>query len=125
MGYATLRVINDDRLAPGGGFPTHGHRDMEIVTWILEGALEHKDSMSTRIRRCTPPALASAGGTHILGPGRVAYLHVARAALTLNGRSMQAGDGAKVRDEARLDSIGVDMAESLLFDMMQHRGAIS
>lgn len=61
----------------------------------------------------------------MLGAGRVAYLHVARGALTLNGRSMQAGDGAKVRDEARLDIVGVDAAELLLFDMMQHRGATS
>lgn len=45
MGYRTLRVINDDRVAPGGGFGTHGHRDMEIVTCVLEGAVAHRDSM--------------------------------------------------------------------------------
>jgi redox-sensitive bicupin YhaK (pirin superfamily) len=56
MGYRTLRVINDDKIAAGGGFGTHPHRDMEIVTVVFAGALEHKDSM---------------GSVEVLHPGEV------------------------------------------------------
>ena len=63
MGVGNLRVINEDRIAPGTGFGTHGHRDMEIVSYVLEGALAHKDSMGN----------GAAGGAHagVIEPGDV------------------------------------------------------
>jgi len=196
MGVSVLLVINEDRVQPGEGFPTHSHRDMEIVSYVLEGALEHKDSMGngsvikpgevqrmsagTGVRHSEynaasdvthflqiwilpdkagyapgyeqkpfPPAelhgrlrvVASPDGregsvtihqnafihatrlnnaesvSHALSPGRLAYLHVARGSVNVNGQALSAGDGATVEEEQtiRLDH-GRD-AEVLLFDL--------
>lgn len=69
MGVGNLRVINEDRIAPGTGFGTHGHRDMEIISYVLEGALAHKDSMGNGSPSSQDQVAGKASG--IIVPGDV------------------------------------------------------
>ncbi|HKC51871.1 MAG TPA: pirin family protein [Myxococcota bacterium] len=197
MGFRALRVINEDRVQPGNGFPPHSHRDMEILTCVLEGALEHKDSLGTssvirpgELQRMTAGSgvthseynasrdapvhflqiwilpgqsnlapgyeqrdfgpgemrerlrlVASPDGregsltvhqdvtvhlgrlprgaklSHPLAAGRHAWVQLARGALTLNGESLAAGDGAALSGERALDLEARDPAQVLVFDL--------
>ncbi len=199
MGYRALRVINEDRVRPGQGFGTHGHRDMEILTYVLEGEVAHRDStggkgtivpgevqrMSAgtgvthsefnasqgdplhllqiwilpdrrghapayeqkafpdeerrgRLRLVASPDGAAGSLTihqdarvyasllakgesleHSLGPGRGAWIQVARGEVEVGGQALRAGDGAAVEGQERLSIAGRGdgLAELLLFDL--------
>lgn len=197
VGFGPLRVINEDRIAPGTGFGTHGHRDMEIISYVLDGALAHQDSMgngsvirpgdvqrmsagtgvmhseynhqtdapthflqiwilpdqlgvapgyeekhfSAQDKRGCLRLIASPQGddgsvrihqqariyaglfdgseqAHLpIAPGRQAYVHVARGAISINGQSLKAGDAAKLTDELQMLLEHGQQAEVLVFDL--------
>jgi redox-sensitive bicupin YhaK (pirin superfamily) len=197
MGFRSLRVINEDRVAPGRGFGMHPHRDMEIVTYVLSGALTHRDSLGTEgvlrpgeLQRMTAGTgirhgefngsetepvhlyqiwllpertglspsyeqrsfaaeerrgrfrvVASPDGrdgsltirqdatlhlatldvgeeaTHVLQPGRHAWLQVLRGRVALDAQPLAAGDGAAVSAEPGLTVRAEEPSEVLLFDL--------
>ncbi len=199
MGFGPLRVINEDRVNAGGGFGTHDHRDMEIISYVLEGELAHKDSMGTGsvIRPGDVQRMSAGSGvrhsefnhaknrtTHFLqiwiqpnvtgippsyeeknftaeekrgrlrliassdgedgsvlihqdaklysglfhgaeaaslpiNAGRLAYVHVARGTVTVNGAELKAGDALKLSDVSTVDISAGQQAEVLVFDLPQ------
>jgi len=197
IGFRSLRVMNDDRIEPGQGFGTHPHRDMEILTYVLDGALAHRDSLGTSSIIRAEELQSMTAGTGIsqsefnasatepvhlyqiwifperkgltpgyeqrefasaekpgqlrvvasrdgrddsltihqdasvylgslregdapkykLAPGRHAWVQALRGRLTINGRVMEAGDGATVSDESEISLASDGNAELMLFDL--------
>ena len=106
-GFRSLLVLNDDRVVPGAGFPTHGHRDMEIVSWVLEGALEHKDSLGSGSVLRPGMVQRMSAGTGIrhseFNPSKTDPLHFLQIWIVPEAKGLDTGYEEKALDPALLD----------------------
>ena len=106
-GFRSLLVLNDDRVVPGAGFPTHGHRDMEIVSWVLEGALEHKDSLGSGSVLRPGMVQRMSAGTGIrhseFNPSKTDPLHFLQIWIVPEAKGLASGYEEKALDPALLD----------------------
>lgn len=104
MGYSVLRVINEDRIAPGGGFGMHGHRDMEIITYILDGELRHADSMGNGavIRRNEVQVMTAGSGIRHseVNPSSTQSVHLLQIWITPGERNLPPAYAQQVFDSA-------------------------
>jgi redox-sensitive bicupin YhaK (pirin superfamily) len=112
MSFGSLRVINEDRVAPGHGFPTHSHRDMEIITYILEGGLTHRDSMGNgsvikpgEVQRMT----AGTGVAHSeANPSTTDAVHLLQIWIMPNARGLEPGYEQKMfSDEMKQNKLAL------------------
>ena len=95
MGFRALRVLNEDRVKPGMGFGTHGHRDMEIVSYVLEGALALRQDARLYASVLEPGTETS----FTLPKGRHLSVQSLRGTVEVNGHALSAGDGLAASDE--------------------------
>ncbi len=128
MGFRCLRVINDDHVNPGSGFGEHSHGDMEIVSYVLDGSLAHRDSMGNGSVLSGGDVQVMTAGTGIhhseMNPSLEEPVHflqiwiqVARGEVSVNGRNLAEGDGAAISNQQAIQIAGRMSAEILLFDL--------
>lgn len=128
MGFSALRVINDDVIEAGQGFGTHPHKDMEILTYVLEGTVEHQDSMGNKEQVPAGEFQIMSAGTGIrhseYNPSSTERLHlyqiwiqVVKGNVTINGVKASTSDGLAIWDEQAISIHADSDSEVLLFDL--------